>query len=486
MSVSNAAIGAGDGVVYQLNPVTPPLNPAEVDSGEAALEIVILWGEQSILHVAHVSPPRAFYVGDAMDAATDFLIGSESLGTERLPVVVEHGSGVAIVIPVGAFGDVTVDEQVFSFAELPLMAAGPGASGAALFPLPLGAAARVSYRGFTFIVKQTSAARRIGAEEPGSAKQHAWTLASMVLHASLLIAFQLLPPRSSSLSLELLNADSRLVSFQNETERVEEQTPSWLSGERHEGDEGQMGEATHEKTQKMFAVRGERRNEAPQLARIESKLIAASAGIIGILKASASAAPTSMFGRDSAVGDNSIDAVGAIVGDQIGANFGFGGLGLRGHGRGGGGNGDGAVGIGEMGTLGHRRGGSGSGYGKGAGGLPTHTARVPQIRSAAADVHGSLSKEVIRRVIGRHVSEVRHCYQQALHARPDLQGRVAVKFIIAPTGAVQAAAVDSSELGNVTAEQCIAQAIRRWAFPAPEGGGIVVVNYPFMLSQSGD
>jgi len=40
-------------------------------------------------------------------------------------------------------------------------------------------------------------------------------------------------------------------------------------------------------------------------------------------------------------------------------------------------------------------------------------------------------------------------------------------------------------MGNSTVESCIAQSVRRWSFPAPDGGGIVVVNYPFMLTASG-
>jgi hypothetical protein len=62
---------------------------------------------------------------------------------------------------------------------------------------------------------------------------------------------------------------------------------------------------------------------------------------------------------------------------------------------------------------------------------------------------------------------------------------VAIQFIISPTGAVQTAAVNSSDLGNGKVEQCIVSAVRRWTFPSPEGGGIVVVTYPFVLQQTG-
>ncbi|HKP59237.1 MAG TPA: TonB family protein [Polyangiales bacterium] len=498
----------GDNVMYQLIPQTPPINPADVDSGESAVEIVILWGELSILHVEHLSPPRSYYVGEATDSkgkpATDFLIGRESIGTERLPVVVESGSSVAVVIPPGATGDITVGQEVITVEELAaqgqLQAAGELA-GARQYPLPPGATARVQYQGFTFVVKPVSAARAVGmgGENRIDMKGYIWTIASMAFHIGLLLLFYFLPPRSSSLSLDLLNADSRLVKYLIEPpETVEEETPEWLQenkdddeggkGKRHKDEEGQMGKKDEKKTKNKFGIEGPQNNEDPHMAREEAKEQAMNAGIIGILKASVGSwnSPTSPYGRDTALGSDPMSALGALMGDQIGSNFGFGGLGLRGTGRGGGGTGEGTIGLGNIGTIGHGAGGgTGSGYGSGAGGFRGRDAKVPRIRSGQADVHGSLSKEVIRRIIGRHINEVRFCYEQELNARPDLQGRVAVKFIISPTGAVQTAAVDSSDLGNPKAEQCIAQAVRRWTFPAPEGGGIVVVTYPFVLSQTG-
>ena len=202
-----------DNVVYQLIPQTPPVNPADVDSGESAVEVVILWGELSILHVEHLSPPRSFYVGESTDAKgkphTDFLIGSESLGTERMPVVVESGASVAVVIPPGAVGDITISNQVISLDELAAQGQLQTCSelaGAYQYPLPPGATARVQYRGFTFIVKPMSMARKVGIGEGQRVdwKSYMWTFASMALHTGLLLLFYFLPPRSSSLSLDLL------------------------------------------------------------------------------------------------------------------------------------------------------------------------------------------------------------------------------------------------------------------------------------------
>jgi len=97
---------------------------------------------------------------------------------------------------------------------------------------------------------------------------------------------------------------------------------------------------------------------------------------------------------------------------------------------------------------------------------------------------GSLSREVIRRVIQRHIGEVRQCYEEGLNRDATLTGRVVVRFIIAANGRVEHSLVHETTLGDPRVERCIAQAVRSWTFPAPEGGGIVIVTYPFVLTSS--
>jgi hypothetical protein len=359
----------------------------------------------------------------------------------------------------------------------------------------------VSYRGLTFVVRPVNAGKAVGIGQGGgiNVKQQLWTLISFAIHGLFLAMMYFMPPGGSALSLDLLSEDARLAKYLMEPpETVEEETPDWLQnseqkdeeggkGKRHKDDEGQMGKESSQKTKNKYAIQGPADNEDPHMAREAAKEEAKNAGILGVLAASQGAwnSPTSPYGQDSALGYDPMSALGALMGDQIGDNFGFGGLGLRGTGRGGGGTGEGTIGLGNVGTIGHGGGGgTGSGYGRGAGGFRGRDAKVPQIRSGNADVRGSLSKEVIRRVIQRHINEVRFCYEQELNSRPDLSGRVQVKFIISPSGAVQAANVESSTLGATRAEGCIAQAVRRWTFPAPDGGGIVIVSYPFVLENA--
>src|SRR5690606_27549805 len=89
--------------------------------------------------------------------------------------------------------------------------------------------------------------------------------------------------------------------------------------------------------------------------------------------------------------------------------------------------------------------------------------------------HGGLEREVVRRVVRRNEAQVRHCYERSLQGDPELAGRVELKFLISPSGAVQSTAILRSEVGREVGE-CIASAVRRMSFPAPEGG-IVAVSY---------
>ncbi|MFO0609670.1 MAG: TonB family protein [Polyangiales bacterium] len=158
-------------------------------------------------------------------------------------------------------------------------------------------------------------------------------------------------------------------------------------------------------------------------------------------------------------------------------------LGASGTGWGGGGTGEGTIGFGDVGTMGHGAGvGSGQGYGSGAGrGLQGRGNRGPLVRAAPPSVTGLLSPEAIRRVVLRNLGQVTYCHEQGLSQNPGAAGRVTVRFVIGPAGAVLSSAVSQSTHPVSSVGACVANAVRRWQFPAPEGGGLVTVSYPFNL-----
>ena len=95
---------------------------------------------------------------------------------------------------------------------------------------------------------------------------------------------------------------------------------------------------------------------------------------------------------------------------------------------------------------------------------------------------GSLDKDDIRKTIRGHISPIRLCYERALPANTDLRGRVNVEFVIDTDGAVAYSSVTSTTLRDIAVEDCIGKATCAWDFPKPNGGGFVIVSYPFYLT----
>ncbi|MCB9662866.1 MAG: TonB family protein [Alphaproteobacteria bacterium] len=69
----------------------------------------------------------------------------------------------------------------------------------------------------------------------------------------------------------------------------------------------------------------------------------------------------------------------------------------------------------------------------------------------------------------------------ACHASGARPGKVLVYFVVDADGSVKKASVRSTSLRDDTAEACVLEVVRGTRFAAPEGGGIVVVTYPFVF-----
>lgn len=102
-------------------------------------------------------------------------------------------------------------------------------------------------------------------------------------------------------------------------------------------------------------------------------------------------------------------------------------------------------------------------------------------RSSRVAVFGSLTGREIQAVVRNGLPAIRRCTQSVLRRGQPLAGKVVVRFVVNPRGAVRSARPQRSTLGNRAVERCIVAAVRRWRFPRPRGGGIVIVTYPFVL-----
>jgi hypothetical protein len=199
-----------------------------------------------------------------------------------------------------------------------------------------------------------------------------------------------------------------------------------------------------------------------------------------------------VFDHRKALGADIETVLGNLIEGPTGSAYGVGGLGVLGTGTGGGDTGAHTIGTGGLGTLGKYGtgvgpgNGPGVGYGDGVGKLGTRRAKTPEILPGLVTAQGGLDKEIIRRIVRRHINEVKYCYDQALTRQPKLDGRIVAKFTISGTGQVVASFIQSTTLGSPSVEMCVASAIKRWEFPAPRQGGLAIVSYPFTFSPAGN
>ncbi len=461
--------------------------PSEVEqAGVEALEITILWGA-NVLHVAHLTPPRSFSVGEA--AGADFLLPYDKIGSDKLTLVSVEAGSVSLNVPAGATGRMLRGQEQTEID-----------SGQAR-QLPIGAGTQAELRvgDFQFKVGVVTAGKKskhgIGATWDRTAA--AYFGGAFFLQAALLAGLAMVVPNydmsgDEDMDKERLYAMQAYLDSAAEREQTKKETPvdgpnsdEGGTGERAQGAEGQMGKATAKPANKRWAIKGERDNPDPHMAREAALREAQNFGLIGMLNAGIAGnpdTPTAPWGRDSALGKDDVNAHGNMWGDEIGDAFGTGGLGLTGLGEGGGGYGEG-IGLGNIG-FDHGAGRvPGQGFGN-SGGILRGTYKPKDhgtMRVGDSVVSGRLPKEVIQRIVRQNFGRFRMCYQQGLTKNPNLEGRVTARFVIDRTGAVSQVMNGASDLPDSAVNSCVLSAFYGLSFPAPEGG-IVTVAYPIMFA----
>lgn len=150
-------------------------------------------------------------------------------------------------------------------------------------------------------------------------------------------------------------------------------------------------------------------------------------------------------------------------------------------------------GVGEGGSTGGAGMGTvGAALLKGSGGpsLGQRRARavggtVGKVPPRQVRVGGGLDRAEVLKVVNQHMSAVRNCYERALLARPDLEGKLTLEWTVGGGGAVISVRLASSTMRDQTVANCIMGDIRRWMFPKPIGGRAVTVVFPFIFNASG-
>lgn len=470
---------------------------------ERALEIMITWG-QTVLHVAHLSPPRAFVIGDETDGSgerVDFHLPSDVLGRNRLPLVLMTEGVPHLVVPDVATGTTSIEERKHDLetmlAAAPLC---PTVTRAKQMVIDPKSRTTMELGNFKFLVRLVHPSAPI---EKGLFANFDWAVPSYfgmtaATFGGLVAALAyFVPPLGlqdeSAIDKDRFLAISHYLDAASEREERREEVPeeqaggeeSGQSAERAPAEAGAAGKEESKQTNKRVAVKGPIDNPQLQLSRPEVLKLAREFGMIGLLNAGVAAdpnAPTSIFGGDVTLGNNDMSANGNLWADDIGEAIGNGALSVFGPGPGGGfGDGTG-IGISNVGGgllgPGHGK----EGWGRSNALKPgTHVPKAPgAVRMATPTVGGRIPPQVVQRIVRQNFGRFRLCYQQGLARNPSLEGRVAVRFVIGRDGAVS----NVSAMGgfpDAQVQSCVQSAFYGLSFPEPDGG-IVQVTYPLMFS----
>jgi hypothetical protein len=511
---ADVAVDAPEGsYTYALVQSAPPVPAEECETPALAAEVMVRWGT-SVLRVAHLSPPRSFYVGESNDKLfpCDCALPAEALGAARMPVILAGPDGaVRLVIAPGATGKVlfageaarSVGEILASGRAQPSMEVAGGHEVA----LPPGARAEIELGGISFEVSTGNAGRAVAGRLAVDSRSLPYQGLSLLLHLGLLGATAIfMPPLamasedgiSDEQKYELQQAFKTLAEperDQREDTTADTQYPDneGGTGARGKNEEGKAGSQVSLNRSGRFGIEGPKDNPDVHLSHDQAIRDALDFGMIGLLHNGGGGDPNTMavlWGRADALGADPKSALGNMWGPTIDDAAGAGGIGLTGVGEGGGGLFEG-VGLGRVGTIGHGSGlGDGQGFGPGHGGslglspLAYKPKGAPIVRIGGGDVSGRIPPEVIQRIVRQNNGRFRLCYENGLRGNPSLQGRVVVRFVISDGGAVMSAANGGSDLPDAGVVSCVTRAFYGLSFPAPDRG-IVTVSYPIMFSPAG-
>ena len=508
---------------YVLIPGGPAVNADDVELAHvAALEVSVFWGD-NVLHVEHLTPPRAFALGS--DAETsDYVVGDEALGAARRPLVVLRDGDPVMIVPPGASAEVAE----LGRASRPLSAlvttgeAQPSGEVAGAFEIRLPAGrsvtARLERSELVFRVAAVCAGRKPPTDTAApfafaSSDAMKFVAASFLAHAGLLGALAYFLPGLGATDAEAIDGQNMAEMqklLQATADREEEQHPTDSSGAdaalaqngdegtRAQGAEGKMGDKTAKDVPARYALKRTDPSNDIRLVREAAMREMNDVTILGALSTAPSfdRALAASWGGALENGRDDRNAIGnQFFASNIDDALGNGGLRLEGFGPGGGGDGpgialDGIHGLGQGGP-----GGPGVGWGSGCHddgckGIPSHSGRlslthtpagVSAPREPKVEGGGGLDPAVIQRIVRQNFGRFRLCYEAGLRGNPGLTGRVSTKFVIARDGSVATSQLGDSDISDVNVSSCVVRSFSGLSFPSHEGA-VVQVTYPLVFT----
>jgi TonB family protein len=473
------------------HPALAPERPMSADN--RVLELRLYWGEV-LLGINHYLKPKKITIGETKK--TNIFISSEGLPVEEFPLVRTIDDEYVFGFSSHMDGEVEIDGQLTSLEQLrgsSVAKKDDALSETFQVRLPPSSRAIVHWGGATFALRFVAPSEGIKRKFAENMDLHFLNVAVMSLffHIALIVTLLVYPYDTESLREDLFDKPDRFASLILEPPKEKDSNKNLLEKIKKEVEQKKeeiaktkppedVPKPTKQVLTKITDIK-------PPVKHTPTKEERESAVREKMTKLFASGGGGGAAGGGSLLGGGGGGSLSGTLAGVIGtagtgsATAGMAGLGIRGGGPltgGGVGTSRGIAGIGTSGRLG----GGGLGYGSGVG-LGGRRERGA-LDIGPPRIEGALPMEVIKKVIDENKNQIKYCYETELQRDQNLEGRVAMTWVISATGSVATAQVRESTIRNGNVERCIVEKIKTWKFPAPAGGGVVTVNYPFIFKAS--
>jgi hypothetical protein len=460
-----------------------PEKPVSVDN--RALELRMYWGD-IILDISHLEMPKhakQITIGETRN--TDIFISSEGLPREEFPLIRHVDNQYVLTFFNDLEGEVQVGGELKPLKDLRAssrVSKDDEMEGCYRLNMDVGTKAIVHWGGLTLAMRFVPPPQKLTGTGMNLDFQFVNIMVIVFfLMVGSIFSLSLYPYEAEALNEELMKSDNKFAQFILEPPKPVEQTKAAqefikkmedqaAGPAKAKADEGKFG-----KDKAPVADT----HSAQKAVKPDDKEVLKNAGIF---KALGSGGFAQVIGSNSGLGGDVTNALGNLTGKQAGDSGGLGGLGLKGTGPGGGGIGD-SIGLSKGVNTSGRIGGAAN-YGSDQGKLGAKRETDISLADAPPVVQGSLDPALIKKVIQENRNAIRYCYERELQVKKDLAGIIKTQFIIGPGGNVTMSVVKETTMKNSNVESCIASKIRGLLFPKPKGGGIVIVNYPFVFKSA--
>ena len=442
--------------------------------GQSQIQVAFKW-QGTTIDIGHFNKPRIVTVGS--HPLNDFCVSDETFPDQNYPLLVPVGSSFGVFFTDKFTGSLEKqDGSVVDLAQVrssstPKAVMGMQGNVYTLdrsevltlkadeldvefsYVYPTKAYSTALYRDFDFFYLRV-------------------TLFSFIAHFALILMFQFVPSDHSALSEQLLKGRfAKMIAVPPEKPKKPQEKKFTLKKKKKKKIEKKKEEKKPDKVVEKPDKNVDKKTR--DLNRVKKS------GLLGMLsQGMGSGGPGGdIFGKATQK-----KFLGNILGASgSGTAFGLGGMSGRGFGMGSGGGGGAYGGGGGFGHGGKRAYGRKGMRVKGGG----RRKKSVRIRPGRLYLQGSLTRAQIARVVRMYWFQIKYCYEKELRKTPKLSGKIVIRWIISGTGHVQTANVIQTTMNNESVENCIVRRIVRWKFPTPKGGGVVVVNYPFLFTKAG-